>query len=224
MNDQKTIVLVLRSGGDFSFTDVELISSHILKKWKGEIKPRIICLWDNATTEYNLGNVDVVPLTNRYRGTWSRMMLYSPEMDKYRPFLYMDLDTAVIKSVENIFNLISNPSEFVVLEDFWQGQRRIATPLVWFPAGSSKVSKVWKAWSRNPVSSGFRMDYFLRNNTQADRFWQELTNTIYDFKPHPKIFLTTLPEDANVVCFHGHPRIPEAVGIDWVERYIKEAV
>ena len=94
MSDQKTIVVVLKDGNGFSFKDVELIAKHIRKKWKGEIPPRIICIWNKATIEYDLGWCTLLPLTNDAPGTWSRIQLYSPEMEKYRPFLYVDLDTA----------------------------------------------------------------------------------------------------------------------------------
>src|SRR5512138_2980603 len=104
LNLKKTIVLVLRSGKDFGFRDVELIARHINGKWQSPVRPRIVCLWDKATTHYNLGNIE-------YPGTWSRMQLYSPEMEQYRPFLYVDLDTAVINSLENIFALITDPTQ-----------------------------------------------------------------------------------------------------------------
>src|SRR3990167_2080693 len=106
MDLRHTIVVVLRSGGDFSFRDVELIARHINGKWKSETKPHIICLWDKASMEYDLGNIHIIPLVNEWPTWWSRMILYSPEMEKYRPFLYIDLDTAVIQSLENIFKLV----------------------------------------------------------------------------------------------------------------------
>lgn len=222
MENRRTIVLVLRSGGDFSFRDVELIGSRILGLWKSEVKPRIILLWDKASEVYDLGNLEIVPLQSTLPGTWSRIQLYSPEMDQYRPFLYVDLDTAIIQSLENIFDLITDPSKFIVLEDFWQGQKKIATALVWFPVNSEKVKQVWNA--RHTITAGFRMDYFLRTTTTADLFWQELTKTIYDFKPGTNKFLLELPKDANIVCFHGKPRIFEATYINWINTYVNQPV
>ncbi len=99
--------MVLKRSKDFQYRDVELLTRHIAAKWRGE-RPRIICLWDGGT--YDLGNIQLVTLTNNLEGTWSRIMLYSPEMEKYRPFLYIDLDTAVIQSLENIFDLVKDES------------------------------------------------------------------------------------------------------------------
>jgi len=224
MESKKIIVLVLRSGKDFSMRDVELLAKHIHGKWRSAEHPQIICLWDKASTIYNLGNITFIPLTNDYPGTWSRMQLYSPEMEKYRPFLYIDLDTAIIQSVENIFDLVKNPDQFIVLEDLWQKNNNIATPLVWFPAHSKKVSNVWEAWqSQKSHVFGFRMDYFLRKVTSADNFWQKLTNTIYDFKSQKGDYLTELPKDADIVCFHGKPRISLAAEtIPWVAKYVQQ--
>jgi len=223
MRDQvRTVVLVLKNGKGFSFKDVELIVRHINGKWKSESSPRIICLWDQASEYYNLGNLELIPLRNEWKGTWSRIQLYSPEMDQYRPFLYVDLDTAVIQSLENIFNLIEDPTQFITLEDFYQ-KGKLATGLVWFPAKSDKVSKVWEAWKKKAVAKGKRMDFFLWRVTSADNYWQNLTDTIRDFKPSKKPRLTELSRGVNLVCFHGNPRIFAAGGIEWIDKYVSQA-
>lgn len=218
MTEEKryTIVLVLRSGGDFSFRDVQLISSWINARWKSPIRPRIICLWDQATGAYDLGNLEIIPLRSTLPGTWSRMELYNPEMEQYRPFLYIDLDTAVIQSLEEIIKLVVNPKQLIVLEDFWQ-KGQMATGLVWVPAGSDKVSKIWEGFRG---VTGFRMDSYLRSVVKPDAFWQQLTNTIYDFKPRNRVLLDSVPKEAVLICFHGHPRIFNAQHIGWVKEYV----
>jgi hypothetical protein len=222
---QPTIVLVLKSGGDFAFRDVELITRHILGLWQSEIKPRIILLWDKASESYDLGNIEVVPLKNTWRGTWSRMELYSPEMEQYRPFLYIDLDTAIIQSVERIFALVKTPSLFIALEDLWHKTGQIATPLVWFPANSRKIEEVWTAWNKSDKEHlGFRMDHFLQKVITPDLFWQQLTTTLYDFKPKNDPILRQVPSDATMVLFHGSPRIFQvaeaSISLDWIKNYV----
>jgi len=215
----KTIVLVLRSGGDFTFKDVILIATHIRGKWKGSDLPKIICLWDKIPYEIQLNGIVILPLQNNLPGTWARMQLYSPEMEKYRPFLYIDLDTAVVDSIENIFSMVYDDSHFITLEDFWQ-RGELATGLVWFPANSKKVESVWNGYLKGKNVSGFRMDPFIRRYVEADVYWQRLTDTIIDFKPKKLKLLTELPEHANLVCFHGKPRIPQAIDIKWVHDYV----
>ena len=225
MNNQRTILLVLRSGGDFAFRDVELIARHINMKWQSRTRPRIVCLWDKASQPYNLGNIEIVPLTNDHPGTWSRIALYAPEMEQYRPFLYVDLDTAIIESLEKIFELVRDTSMFIPLEDFYQ-QGQLATGLVWFPANSNKIKAVWKAFQREKPG-GTRMDYFLRKVIQPDAFWQQFPNNgIVDFKPKTGSVLMQMPKGANVICFHGKPRIFQAgdssMSIPWVSDYIHQ--
>jgi len=220
MAELRTIVMVLRSGGDFTMNDVDLLASHIRSKWKGYPQPRIICLWDKASMIYDLGNMTYVPLTNQCPGTWSRIALYSPEMEQFRPFLYIDLDTAVIRSLENIFKLVEGREDrFITLEDFWQ-KGQLATGLVWVPKNSEKVKKIWESF-KGPV--GTRMDNYIRSVVKADFYWQQLTDTIHDFKPAPHQYLETLPPKTDIVCFHGKPRIPEAAKqVLWVNLYVNQ--
>ena len=221
MNEQAhTVVLVLKNGRGFGFRDVALIVNHITGKWNSEKKLRIICLWDKASVHYKLGDLELIPLKNTWPGTWSRMVLYSPEMEQYRPFLYVDLDTIIVNSLENIFDLVKDPSKFITLEDFYQSGK-LATGLVWVPANSAKVSKIWKGWERSSVK-GKRMDYFLRKVLYPDAFWQQLTNTIYNFKSVPRKKLLEIPKGTNLICFHGNPRIYDAVDeIGWVREYVE---
>ena len=216
MNKQRTILLVLRSGGDFTFEDVQLIARHINGKWQSEIRPRIICLWDKASGHYEIDGFEVMPLSDKYPGTWSRIQLYSPEMEQYRPYLYIDLDTAVIQSLEKIIDLVKDESKFIALEDFWQ-KKHLATGLVWFPANCEKLTQVWKKFRG---AKGRRMDHFLRQVITPDLFWQDLTNTIYDFKPRSRKLLNSIPHEASIICFHGKPRISQVIGLDWVNNYV----
>ena len=218
MNERKTIVLVLRSGGDFSFRDVELIARHINGKWTSPVKPRIICLYDRASESYDLGNIEIIPLRTEHRGTWSRIQLYSPEMDQYRPFLYVDLDTAIINSIEKIFSLVKDETHLITLEDLWQ-KNQLATGLVWFPVKSAKVQMIWKSFTG---AAGSRMDNYIRRVIiKPDKYWQELTDGIVDFKPRKTRGIENLPSNADIVCFHGKPRIFDAVSIPWVKTYVE---
>jgi hypothetical protein len=174
---------------------------------------------DQTDVEFSLTvGVEVIPVRNNYIGTWSRMQLYSPEMEKYRPFLYIDLDTAVIDSVEYFFDLVTDPTKFITLEDFWQ-KGQLATGLVWFPANSEKIKQVWNNWHPNKMV-GKRMDYFLKKHISADLYWQSMTNGIKDFKPRTRELLMSLPNDTKIVCFHGKPRIFAASRIGWINEYI----
>jgi len=227
METPRTIVIVLRSGGDFAFRDVELLARHVNGKWKSTTRPRIICFWDKASSYYNLGNIELVPLKNEWPRWWSRMILYSPEMEQYRPFLYVDLDTVIVQSLENLFNLVYDnylESQYITLEDFYQ-KGTLATGLAWFPAESTKLKTVWDAWQKTGPGPS-RMDYFLRTVVKQDKYWQQITNTIYNSKPKPGVFLENVPANADVICFHGKPRIfpasESSMSSSWVRSYVDQ--
>lgn len=218
----KTIVLVLKSGGDFGFQDVNLIGTQILLKWKSSIKPKIVCFWDQIKETIDLGNIEYRPINNDYKGVWSRFMLYGPEVEDLKPFLYLDLDTAIIQSLENIFELVyEKEDKWIVLEDFWQ-KNQLATGLVWFPKNCKKTLEIYNKYVSDGKSYTGRMDYYLRTVSKEDLFWQQLTSTVYNFKPKniSGKYLVDLPKNANLVCFHGKPRIPQADFVPWVNKYL----
>jgi len=217
----KTVALVLHESIDFTFRDVQLISIHLRNKWTSVTDElQIILFWDRASRPYDIGWIKVFPLKQGWPRWWSRMILYSPEVEYLRPFLYLDLDTAVINSIENIFNLVTDETKYITLEDFGQ-HNRLATPVVWFPKQSARVTSVWNAWMKQTQTPPGRMDYFLRNVTRQDLFWQQITNTIINFKPRSKDLLQKVNKDTNLVLFHGQPRIFDAAKtINWVNDYI----
>lgn len=214
MTDRVNILLVLRSGGDFSIRDVQLIARHINGRWRSHIRPRIICLWDKASSHYNLRDFEVMPLKNNQPGTWARIALYAPEMEEYRPCLYIDLDTAVTGSLEKLIDIIPDKNKFITLEDFWQ-KKHLATGLMWMPKNCEKIKMIYQSFKG---AEGSRMDRYIRRITKADLYWQDFTNTIHDFKPGKRRYLEKLPENANLVCFHGKPRIWDS-NLDWVNKY-----
>jgi hypothetical protein len=92
----------------------------------------------------------------------------------------------------------------------------MATGLVWFPANSDKIKKVWQSFEK---VTGNRMDVFLRKVIKPDLFWQDITKTIVDFKPKGQPLLSEIPKGTNLVCFHGKPRIHDA-DVKWVRDYV----
>jgi hypothetical protein len=140
-------------------------------------------------------------------------------MEQYRPFLFIDLDTIIVQSLEKIFDLVKNQSLCIFLEDFWV-KRHLATGLLWIPAMSDKIKRVWRIWSEHRTGHS-REDRFLTAAILPDIFWQKLTDTIIDFKPKENCLLSKIPPNANLICFHGKPRIFET-DMPWVLDYIKE--
>lgn len=241
------VILALRSGGPFSFRDVELISFHLHKHWHGEGRLQVICLWDKINYSFDLINVKLIPTFNKaWSKWWTKMNLFSPDMDQYRPFLFMDLDTAVVGDLKGIMPPIGYEDKFITLGGFNDNTNQInmylLSGMMWFPVKSDKVSKIWNKWIQNPNEAiqknhkGGDQAFIQSVITDPDVRWQNIVpNKISNFKPingrqvkdkeagWSQRVLDKLPEQTSVVCFHGRPRIYEAVRhVTWVKNYVNK--
>jgi len=221
MKNDLRIVLVLKSGGRYTFEDVERLATAL------EIHmplASVYCLYDKDVNQSKIDKVNIIPMPyGGWEGWWSKMNLFSPstEIEKLRPFLYMDLDTLILDSFEEI--IPRNKNLFITLEDFY-AKKQIASGLMWIPA-NNMTDYVWHYWSYNPVGNirRYRGDQdFLRAVCTVDTYFQDYYDGIADFKPLPRMQpLQERPEKASIVCFHGKPSIPEASkSIEWVRKEI----
>lgn len=236
-NQTYTIVLVLQSGGSFKFSDVELLSFHLHKQWHGIRKLRILCLFNEIDIPFTLADVKFIPMTNKgWKGWWSKINLFSPDMEQYRPFLFMDLDTAITGNIEGILPPpVNYQDKFIMLGGFNGRSKYLLSGMMWFPTQSDLVFKIWEQWIEDPekimrVNRGDQ-DFIKKAIKEPDERWQNITDKIYNFKPRsaPVVkgkdwqqrVLSILPKQACVVCFHGKPRIPQATNLVWVNNYVK---
>lgn len=207
------VILVLRTGRNFGPRDVELLAKHIHRTSDAEI----FCLSD---VPLSIEGVEYMPMQNPWKKWWCRMELYSPRLLHLRPFLFIDLDTAILGSLNDIIAKIPDVTEYIPLEDFYQ-KGKLATGFLWVPKASAKINRVWIEWLKAKCpDTEKRMDYFLRQHINPDRFWQQITDKVVDFKPRTGKLLQD-PGDASVVCFHGKPSIWQA-NVEWVKRYRNE--
>ena len=223
LQNSYTVVLVLKSGGNYDFSDVELLVFHLRKHWNSSVPLRILCLYDKITNPYDLVGVTLLPMENHWRGWWSKMNLFSPTLDEYRPFLYIDLDTAIVGDLSGLVSKLKNV--FIGLEDFYR-PGKLGSGVMWLPKNNEKVKAVWKTWMINPSKAMIKFhgdqDFICAVNC-ADTFFQKITKEIVTFKPKSG-WVKTIPMNVNVICFHGKPKIPEAAKtVEWVSTYIKES-
>lgn len=214
------VMLVLKTGGDFSFRDVELITEKIKQTWKGKEPVNIYCIYDKTSSTIKLKNCTLLPMPYTWKGWWAKMNLFSVDLRPYRPFLYMDLDTAITGDISTLFPEV-NTEIIITLSDFYH-PGKVASGLMWIPNGEN-TDHIWKEWIKDPEYNirNFRGDQdFLRAIINTKLFWQDISNKIINFKPN-KRWLVALPRNVAVVCFHGKPRIWEAAKtVNWVNTYI----
>lgn len=210
------VVLILRSstnghqyngGGSFSYKDVELIAFHLKKQFKGPGELEIICLWDKVTQPINLVNVKVLPMKYHWPKWWAKMNIFAPEMEQYRPFLYIDLDTLILNDLSEILPPTpENINKFITLGEFTDNlalaklptSKVIYSGIMWIPANNIKIRTIWEKWIKSPEYwmnmppiKGVSMprvygdqDLIRAFITTSDTYWQRITNKIGDFKSH----------------------------------------
>ena len=214
------IALIHRTGGDFKIADAYLLVSHIRKYWGSSDVPSIYCYSDSVDKELKVVGLTIRPLPiPTWKGWWAKMNLFAPELKELRPFLYLDLDTAVLKSLKSLIPPEEQKDKFVGLRDFYR-PNNFASGMMWIP-DTKVMDDVYLKWLKN--KKRFRGDQnFIASVTKADIYWQDICQPDYitTFKPKGK-WRTELPAQSAVVCFHGEPRIPKAAQtVDWVKRYV----
>lgn len=224
------IVIIHKSGGDFRIADVYLLVAHINKYWgEDKVRPNVYCYTDTVTKEVQVVGLTIRPLPNpEWLGWWSKMNLFSGALKELRPFLYLDIDTAVLKSIQSLFPPDNEKDKFVTLRDFYRPSQ-MASGVMWIP-DTPLMDKVYLEWIKNVKghSNRFRGDqnfisYVVREEDKPDLFWQDISlvpELVTTFKPN-NVWRTEFPTNSAVVCFHGKPRIPEAAkSVEWVKAYV----
>lgn len=222
------IILIHRTGGDFKIGDAYLLVSHINKYWEDEkVRPKIYCFSDAVEREVSVVGLTILSMPHpEWAGWWSKMNLFSDELKPLRPFLYLDLDTAVLKSIKPLFPPKEAENKFVTLRDFYR-PNNLASGLMWIPDTPlmDKIFTEW-IWFKRSGSRIARMrgdQNFIESVVKKpDLFWQDISTPdfITTFKPNG-VWRTEFPDKSAVVCFHGKPRIPAAANsVEWVKSYV----
>lgn len=223
--ESANVVLVLRSGGGYTLKDVFLLSKHIHKQAK-DVNVKVYCLTDLVQEETLLDKVLLLPVSKDWGGWWAKMHLFSPKYEYLRPFLYIDLDTCLVKPFSLVLPAFQDQSKFITLEDFFK-RGRLASGVMWIPAKNEKVKTIWQKWIENPLKSMqiHRGDQnFIEAVVKADVFWQQIKKGIVSFKANKRMKLHIEVNDT-LICFHGKPKIWDVQRrIKWVDNYISETV
>lgn len=176
-------ICVLRSGGDFKPEHVQRLSRMV---------PDLVCLSDVP-----VDGVRVIPLKYDWPGWWSKMEMFRPDIAGN--LFFLDLDTTVL-------SMPKMPLSDAVLYDFGDPSV-IGSGLMYLT--ETKRRMIWEDWIRCPEKHmaahtkwpAGDQGYLLPHLKNALR-WQNLIR-VYSYKIHCK---KGVPEDAEVICYHGKPR------------------
>lgn len=158
-------------------------------------------------TDVDVPGVKCIPLVHDWPGWWAKMEVFAPRMTG--DFLFMDLDTIITGSLEDI----EQTSKLTMLRDFYRDGKKLKEGLgggLMYLTEESRAEP-WNYFSKHPTSymQTYRRGeqhlletYYLRT---ADRWQDVLPGQVISWKVHCAA-LNRVPENARAVCFHGQPR------------------
>jgi hypothetical protein len=140
------------------------------------------------------------PLTHGLKGWWAKLELFAPENEKYRPYLYIDLDSFVFGTVDRYMG----GDDFVMVKDF-NNVVPANSSVMWIP---KDVEHIWYKFSQNPEQvmadcGGHGDQKYL--GRFADRVWDK--EGIVSYKNDG----VDAPS-GTIMQFHGRPKMKDAKG------------
>ena len=162
-------------------------------------------------TDMSVPGVETAPLVHKWPGWWSKLEVFSPELTG--DFVYMDLDTVVCGSLDDLAGV----DKLAMLRDFYRDGKKLKEGL----QSSVMVlpekdrGQIWAEFTSNPALA-------MRFNPGGDqqfleRFWLTRAARLQDLLPEQFVSWKVtcskgiVPPEARVVVFHGVPR-PWSVG------------
>lgn len=200
MDEALTVVLVLRATNAFTPAVACHVIAGVEHHWPYAAVPlKIVVLSDQAMSCPGM----VRPLQYPWPGWWSKMELFSPAHEDLGDILYLDLDSIVVGSLEDVVKV----RRLTLLRDFYR-PARLGSGMMLLPREARPA--VWARWIKEPdyFITRFRGDQeFLSTcwDPAAVSTWQDvLPGQVVSYKVHVRG--KGLPAGARVVCFHGRPR------------------
>ncbi len=201
------IALVLRTGGDtYNYKYVNALAENIRRHTK--TKFTLSCLTDNDTgIDPNLVD-ETIPFRHNYRGWWSKIELFRPEVFTGDRVFYMDLDTVV---VNNIDEMLQFKTTFAGIRDLYHHNFMQTGIMSWNPNYNHQVYENFV-----PRAGHIMMNYpegdakWIRENVYNYDYLQDnFSGRIVSYKAHCLNKVTgqvSIPSEASIICFHGRPR------------------
>lgn len=198
-----TVACVLKSGGDYTASDVAALQARIAVHLPGA---DFVCLSD----------VDVpcrrIPLEQGWPGWWSKIELFRPDIAG--KLLYVDLDTVPVGDLTDLAKI----RKTAIMRDVYRPDGLQSAVMVIPQAAKAEI---WNAFTADPA--GNMAACTVRWSKWGDQgfieqFWTNKAARLQDLLPGQivswkadRIAETGVPADARLIVFHGRPR-PTDVG------------
>lgn len=151
-----------------------------------------------------------IKLSHGYKGWWSKLELFSPELKELRPFLYVDLDSFVLGRIPEEW-----PDKFMMCRE-WNPKLhdmniKAQSSVMWIP---KEVDHIWEA-----------IDVNTTNTCGGDQAWLQFFCEAYIPDLYPTLvgsykFNNKEFPINRIITFHGRPKMKDAEG--WPEDIWKQ--
>ena len=197
------VICVLKTGGDYNERYVENLNRAVFSKMRQSFE--FICLSDlKKYTE----------LTDHLPGWWSKIEIFKI----VGPAIYFDLDTIIIDDISVFVETVLNDEikSLYMLKAFRSGEAWASGIMAW----TGDWSWLYREFCFNRDMPAYQWDqryinFKLKQRQIIPKTIQNYMPHIYSYKHHCK---NGLPEDAQIICFHGHPR-PHEIKDDWIKEH-----
>jgi hypothetical protein len=185
-----TIACVLKTGGEYNRSHVEALQAMVPGY-------PFVCLSDDPSVP------GYVPLRHNWPGWWSKLELFTLP----GPVLFFDLDTIVLKDVEDLVPVILE-NDFLILRDVYRGKNNPlamqSSVMAWRGDMSyvyEKFAKDAAAWMRETQND----QEFCEQAIDRATYWQDVVpGSLASFKVD--VQGKGVPEASKIIFFHGRPR------------------
>lgn len=193
-----TFVCVLRSGGDYD-------ERYVAAMYKGlseccSYPFRFTCLTD-------IGNhAKITPLKNKFPGWWSKIEAFRVK----GPVIYLDLDTVLVGTIDLLVEHVlcwQEHSTFWMLEAFAKKETYASGIMAW----TGDWSFIYDRFCQDSewTMQGYSWDQRWIRDQVAEI--KPINRDLYGIVSYKHHCLSSIPEEAKIICFHGKPR-PHEVG------------
>lgn len=204
-----TVLAVLRSGGIYDWHWVSALRRGLMRHLT--LEHQLVVLHDSIRLPggFTARASQERPLYNRWPGWWSKMEMFRPEHDDLGDFLFIDLDTVLISSLD----WLADVDQLTVLSDFYKPYTRINSSFMFIPLEAR--AQIWNDWMiRGPeemmrlYGTGGDQAFLTRYWIERARRWQnDFPGRVVSYKSH--CIPGGPPDGAAAVCFHGLPKPTE---------------
>lgn len=229
-----TVAMVYKMGGDYGVEYVERLAHGIRRNITGSC--RIVCLTDSASRTGSPWDLmdDVTPLDRGWPGWWSKVELFRLP----GPLLYLDLDTIVVGNLDPLVRWAEDHKKSLLMLRGFYRRDQCSGVLAW----NDDVRWLFELFERDVADAtfSFRSGAVRMKNRRGvfrgDQEWlgrvlrdsaipprvvvaQDVLPGVYSYKVDIKDS-GRLPDDARMICFHGHPRPHEVNPVPpWMRVY-----